>query len=86
MERKVVGVSAAGRPVGADSPRARWSDEACDRVRAAADAGRTIAEAARAEGMPPSTARDIIRGHRRAVLPVRWVVVGSDGRRRTLYE
>ena len=84
--RKVVAVSAAGRPVGADSPRARWSEEACDRVRAAAEAGRTIADAARAEGMPPSTARDIIRGRRRATLPVRWVVVGADGRRRTLYE
>lgn len=86
MERKTIAVSEAGRPVGEYSARARWSDADCDRLRALIDAGATIPAAARAVGMPFDTARDIVRGRRRAVLPARWVSVGSDGRRRILYE
>ena len=84
--QKTIAVSAAGRPIGADSPRAKWSDADCDRVRALVDAGASIAEAARTVGMPYETARDIARGLRRGVLPCRWVVVRDDGRRRVLCE
>ena len=83
---KTIAVSEAGRPVGADSPRAVWSEETVERLRAAVESGQTIAEAARALGMPYDTARDIVRGRRRSVLPARWVVVRDDGRRRVLCE
>lgn len=81
---KVIAVSEAGRPVGSDSPRAVWTDETVERLRAAVENGQTIADAARTLGMPYDTARDIIRGRRRGVLPARWVVVRADGRRRVL--
>lgn len=86
MERKTIAVSEAGRALGADSPRAVWPDETIERLRADVESGRTIADAARALGMPYDTARDIVRGKRRGVLPARWVVVRADGRRRTLCE
>ena len=86
MERRTIAVSEAGRPVGADSPRAVWPDETIERLRAAVESGQTIAEAARALGMPYHTARDIVRGRRRGVLPARWIVVRADGRRRVLCE
>ena len=86
MERKTIAVSEAGRPLGADSPRALWSDADVERLRASVENGQTIADAARTLGMPYHTARDIVRGRRRGVLPARWVVVRADGRRRVLCE
>lgn len=86
MERKTIAVSEAGRPLGADSPRAVWTDADVEKLRAAVENGQTIADAARALGMPYHTARDIVRGRRRGVLPARWVVVRADGRRRVLCE
>lgn len=79
---KVIAVSAAGRALGEDAPRARWSERDVERVRALCAAGATIAEAARAVGMPYDTARDIVRGRRRGVLPAAWVSV--RGRRRVV--
>ena len=86
MDRRTIAVSEAGRPLGADSPRAVWTDADVERLRAAVESGQTIADAARALGMPYHTARDIVRGRRRGVLPARWVVVRADGRRRVLCE
>lgn len=77
---KTIAVSAAGRPLGEDSARCRWSDDVVAGIRQRVAAGEAVAAAAAHYGVPYTTARDFIRCKRRAVLPAAWVTVRA-GRR-----
>lgn len=79
---KVKALSARGYPIGEDHPRCRWSEKQLDALRAAVASGQSIRAAAAALGMSADTARDVMRGRRRAELPAAWAVY--RGRRRVV--
>ena len=78
--RKTIAVSAAGRPVGEDSPRCRWPDDTVQELRRRVAEGETVTSAAAALGMTFATAWDLVRCRRRATTPAAWVTV-RNGRR-----
>ena len=80
MRTKTIAVSSAGRVLGEDSPRARWTDAEVNELRRQVEAGEDLKAVAAALGMPFETARDVVRYRRRATTPAGWVII-RDGRK-----